>query len=369
MRVAIVHDRLVQLGGAERVVQALQRIWPDADLFTSVVDRAAGASAGFDPVRTTYLQHLPGATSLARATLPLHPHAFGRLRLDGYDVVISSSAFFAKCVRPPTGAVHVCYCHTPARFLWGRHDDHARDQSGALARAATRLVTPALRRADLRGARGVHEFIANSSFIAGSIERCYGRSAEVIPPPVEVERYAPGARRSDYLIAVARLDPYKRIDHAIEACAQLGLPLKVIGQGVDTERLRALAGRGVELLGWVDEEEKASLLAGALALVAPQVEDFGIAMVEAIAAGTPVVAPAAGGALEIVEHGRTGVLYPPGAPGGLATAIEQVLTLDVDPAALHDASLRFSEAAFAGAMEAFVDRAVARHHGSRAGRS
>ena len=360
VRLAIVHDRLTVFGGAERLVLALQRIWPTADLFASVVDDALVADAGFANVRTTYLQHLPAAGRLGRASLPLHPHAFGRLELDGYDAVISSSAFFAKCIRPPAGVPHLSICYTPPRFLWDFRDTHLTERSGRVERAAISLISPALRRADLRGARGVDQWITNSSYTADAVARHYGETAVVIAPPVDVEHYEPAVTRGGYLLAIARLDPYKRIDRAIEASAQLGIPLKVIGDGADAARLRAISGREVELLGWVEEAAKFELVRGALALVAPQVEDFGIAMVEALAAGVPVVAPAAGGALDIVESGRTGVLYDPEDPGALVNAIRQVEQLDVVPEDLHAASLRFSEPAFANAMREVVDATIAR---------
>jgi glycosyltransferase involved in cell wall biosynthesis len=360
MRVAIVHDRLTVFGGAERLVLALQRIWPTADLFVGVADRELAERAGFVNLQTTYLQRLPGAAALGRASLPLHPHAFGRLQLHRYEAVISSSAFFAKCVRPPAGVPHVSFCHTPPRFLWDFSDSHLTDRSGRMERAAVAVVRPALRRADLRGASGVDQFLANSSFIADAVARHYGKPAIVIPPPVDVDRYEPAVTRGGYLLAIARLDPYKRIDRAIEASARLGIPLKVIGDGVDAARLRAISGPEVELLGWVEEAAKIELVRGALALVAPQVEDFGIAMVEALAAGVPVVAPAAGGALDIVESGRTGVLYDPDDPGALDNAIRKVQQLEVIPADLHASALRFSEPAFASAMREVVDATVAR---------
>ncbi|MGV3758321.1 MAG: glycosyltransferase, partial [Actinomycetota bacterium] len=206
----------------------------------------------------------------------------------------------------------------------------------------------------------VDVLVANSTFVADSIRRSYGRSAVVVPPPVDVERCGPPRVDHDgYVLVVSRLDPYKRVDLAIRACQEAGLPLRVVGDGVDAARLAGLAGPGVELLGWVDEDRKIELLRGAMALVAPQVEDFGIAMVEALAAGTPVVAPAAGGAVDIVEDGVTGVLYDPDDTEGLSTALARVADLPVDAAVMREASARFAEARFADAMTELVERAVA----------
>jgi glycosyltransferase involved in cell wall biosynthesis len=309
-------------------------------------------------VSTTYLQRLPGAERLGRASLPLHPHAFGRLDLAGYDVVISSSAFFSKCARVPPGTAHVCLCYTPARFLWEFRDTHLTDRSGRLERALISAASPALRRADRRAAARVDRFVAISSFIQDLIHRHYGRTSVVIAPPVAVEQYRTDAPRGDFLVTAAALHPYKRIDHAIEAAGRLGLPLKVLGEGPDRERLATLAGPGVELLGWVDEGTKQALISRARAFVAPQVEDFGIAMVEALAAGTPVVAPARGGAVDIVDDGRTGALYDPADPDGLVAAVGRALALDVPRSALHAAATRFSEAAFSSAFREVVEDAV-----------
>lgn len=355
MRIAVVHDRLTQLGGSERVVLALQRLWPDAPVYTSVADLDFAGEAGFRDVRTTYLQRIPGAARLGRASLPLHPHAFGSLDLARYDVVISSSAFFSKCVRVPSGTAHVCLCYTPARFLWEFSDSHLADRSGRLERALIGAVSPALRRADRKAASRVDRFVAISSFIQEQIRRHYDRESVVIPPPVAIEKHRGDDVRGDFLLTAAALYPYKRIDHAIAAARQLDLPLKVLGDGPDYPRLAGLAGSKVELLGWVDEATKDALISSARAFVAPQVEDFGIAMVEALAAGTPVVAPARGGSVDIVQDGRTGALYDPADPGGLVDALRRVLALEIPRSVLHASVIRFSEAAFDSAIRDVVE--------------
>jgi glycosyltransferase involved in cell wall biosynthesis len=362
MRVAIVHDKLMQFGGAERVVLALRRIWPDADLYTSVYDRGLARRLGLEPVRPTYLQRLPAAEDHAhRFFLPLYDGAFRRLRLDDYDVVISSSAMWAKSVRTPPDTPHVCYCHTPIRYLWEDSSSHVAELPyPAPIRAGVAAIVPLLRRADLRAARGVDVFVANSTHVAGLIERYYGREAEVIHPPVDVGGYRADLGRGDYLLIVARLFPYKRVDVAIETCGRLGVPLKVVGDGSDRPRLEALAGPQVEFLGWVEESEKPKLFGEARALIAPQVEDFGIVMVEALAAGTPVVALAAGGALDIVEDGETGVLFEGQNAESLTAAIARSDEIDWDRAGLRAAAGRFSEERFASAMRGCVEAAAQR---------
>jgi glycosyltransferase involved in cell wall biosynthesis len=205
----------------------------------------------------------------------------------------------------------------------------------------------------------VDQFVANSSFVAAGIAEHFGRVASVVAPPVEVERYRHDGEQQDHLVAVARLLPYKRVDRAVTACNELGLPLKVIGDGPDLARLRAMAGPTVEILGWVDEERKVELISTARALLAPQVEDFGIVMVEALAAGVPVVAPREGGALDIVDDGTTGVLYDDG-PTGLRRAIEDVGELVIDRSVLRRSAERFTEAVFARRLQEEVADLMAR---------
>lgn len=364
LRVAIVHDRLTVFGGAEREVLALQRVWPESDLFVSVVDPQVAVRHGFRNVRTTYLGRLPMAARLGRASLPLHPHAFRRLDLRGYDVVISSSAFFARCLTVPAGTAHVAVCYSPARFLWDFRDTHLEARAGLVQRAFVKAISPWLRRQDRRGARTVDVFVAISTFIAEAIQRCYDRESVLVPPPVDVHAFEPAAAPGDYLITLTRLDPHKEVDRAIAACNELRIGLKVVGDGFDAPRLRRMAGPTVEFLGWVSEAEKTAVVQGARALLAPQIEDFGIAMVEALAAGVPVIAPAAGGALDIVENGRTGILYDPDDPRGLVEALKALDELALDPQHLHERALRFSEDAFARRMREVVGQAI--HGGDQA---
>jgi glycosyltransferase involved in cell wall biosynthesis len=360
MRVALVHDKLTELGGSERVVQAMQRLWPDAPLHVAVADPAVVAQGGFRHVRPTALDRLPAGVGRRRWALPLHALAFATLHPSDVDVVVSSSSFSAKDVRPAAGIPHLAYCHTPARYLWG-DADHLLGRSGpAPAAALVRAGLPLLRRIDRRAAARVDAFVANSTFVAAQIERHWGRTAAVVPPPVDLAAYEHEVPTGDHVVALARLLPYKRVDLAIEAANQLGIRLVVIGDGPERARLEALAGPTVELVGWVDEATKVQLLGSARALLAPEVEDFGIAMVEALAAGVPVAAPAAGGALDIVRNGVTGALYPPLDGRGLVDAVRGLLDDPPDRAVLRAAAAPFSEAAFAAGLSAQVDALLAR---------
>lgn len=359
MRVAIVHDKLMQFGGGERVAAALSHAFDDADIFTSAYDPLMAARAGLGEVRGTFLQRAPFLERTHHYFLPLYSRAFKSLDLSGYDAVVSSSAFFAKCVQPPPGVPHVCYCHTPIRFLWDLSDSIVAElPNRAPMRAAVKAMIPFLRRADHGAAQRVDVFVANSNHVAERISRFYQRDALVVPPPVEVDHYRADFPRGDYLLVAARLYPYKRLDLAIEVAERLGLRLKIAGDGPDLERLRSLAGPGVEFLGWVEEAKKPELFGSARAFLAPQLEDFGIAMVEAIAAGTPVVALADGGAIDIVDPGVSGELVAAQDADAFCEAVAQIDASGYDRERMRAGVERFSPAHFADRMREIVYEAA-----------
>jgi glycosyltransferase involved in cell wall biosynthesis len=358
MRVALVHDKLTELGGSERVVQAMQRIWPDAPLHVAVADPEIVRMGGFRHVHASRLDRVPGARR--RWATPLQALAFASVHPREVDVVVSSSSFSAKDVRPAPGIPHLAFVHTPARYLWG-DDDHLEGRSGpAPVAAAVRAARPLLRRVDRRAAQRVDQIVTVSTFVADLVERAWGRSATIVPPPVDLAPYEREVPTGDHVVTLSRLLPYKKVDEAIAVANQLGVRLVVIGDGPDRARLQALAGPTVELVGQVDEATKVDLLGSARALLAPQIEDFGIAMVEALAAGVPVAAPAAGGAADIVRNGVTGALYSPHDRQGLADAVQALLDQPPDRAALRDAAQRYAEPVFAEALQREVDALLAR---------
>ncbi len=358
MKVAIVHDYLVNRGGAERVVESLHRVFPDAPVFTSLFHPEATHEgfAGAD-VRTSKLQRLSKDPANFRKLLPLFARAFRRMRLDGYDVVISSSAGFAHAVRPKHGC-HIVYCHTPPRFLWDPRYDRTAVASWWQRPAAAAAVRW-LRRADLRAAKSPHLYLANSKLTAQRVHALYGRQATVVYPPIDVEKFAIAPTTGDYHLVVTRLTPQKRVDVAVDAFTQMGRRLIVVGDGPARAQLEAIAGPSIEFRGAVGEQELVGLFGRARGVVVPSEEEFGIVALEANASGRPVIAYGIGGSLETVIDGVTGVLWSPDSPMALRVAVERADAMNWDPVALRTHAEQFSHHAFARQITDFVERATA----------
>ena len=348
-RVALVHDWLTGMRGGERVLAALCRLYPDADLYTLVhaPGRVSPAIEQHRP-RVSILGHLPRAERIYRHLLPLFPFAVEQFDLDDYDLVISSSHCAVKSVVRPGRARHLCYCHSPMRYGWDQFDAYFGPQRiGATAHRAIRPVMAALARWDAATADRVDRFLANSQHVAGRIARYYNRRAGVVYPPVDTDFFVPDAGPPEpFFLVASALVPYKRIELAIEACQAIGAPLKVVGEGPELARLRELAGPGIEFLGRADDAELRALYRRAAALILPGEEDFGMAPVEAQACGRPVVALARGGALESVEAGVTGVLVPEATVAAFADGLREVARLHADPDTARRRALRFSAERF-----------------------
>jgi glycosyltransferase involved in cell wall biosynthesis len=357
-RVALVHDFLLDLRGGERVFLALCEQFPDADIFTAVYD-PKGTEGRFEDrnVHASFLQKLrPNSTSFRRL-LPLYPYAMEALDLSEYDLVLSSSSAWAHGVLPSEDAVHVCYCHNPFRYAWNAREATLRAQS-PVVRAALGVVLQRWRQWDWIAAQRVDRYIANSETTRRRIARYFTREASVVYPPVEIERFHPGEVGEHYAV-LSELMPHKRIDLAVRAFNELRQPLVVIGDGPDARRLERLAGPNVRFTGRVSDAEVARLVGSAKALVVTATEEFGIAAVEAQAAGRPVVALAEGGVTESVREGETGVFYDEATPEALAAAVAGFDPMAVDPAACVANAHRFSRAAFAAEIRANVDAALA----------
>jgi glycosyltransferase involved in cell wall biosynthesis len=361
-RVVLAHDYLGQFGGAEKVVVELCRTFPDAPLYVSYYEpERTYAEFRRHRVHTTFLDRAPGIRRRHRAYAALYPVAFGLARLPDCDVVLSSSSAFAKGVRVPPGAVHVCYCHSPMRFAWGldRYLDHE-SLGHAVTRTALRPLMAGLRSWDLRTNATVDVFLANSRNTAARITRLYGRPAEVVYPPVDLDGFSPdGCGPDDYYLVVSRLSAYKRVDLAVEACTRLGRRLLIVGDGPMRARLQAMAGPTVEFLGSQPQATLARLMARCRALVFCSDDDFGITPVEAMASGRPVVALGAGGALETVVDGQTGLFFSAPSVASLTAALRE---LEARPpfaeAACRARAERFGAARFRDEVAAVVEKAA-----------
>jgi glycosyltransferase involved in cell wall biosynthesis len=352
-RVVIVHDWLTGMRGGEKVLEALCRILPSAELATLVHVRGSVSPLIENrPIRTSAIQWLPFPARFYRHYLPLFPAAIEGFDFDDVDLVISTSHCAAKAVVPTGRARHVCYCHSPMRYAWDQFDWYFGPER--LGRAGTALARPVLAwlaRWDRSTAHRVDRFLANSQYVAGRIERYYNRQASVLYPPVDTDFFTPGADEpGQYLLVVSALVPYKRIDIAIRAASLLGARLKIVGQGPDLARLRALAGATVEFTGALDGESLRSAYRGASALVMPGEEDFGIAPVEAMACGRPVAALGRGGACETVIPGVTGLLVDRGTPEAFADAIGDLRSHDFAPARLRAHAETFAARRFDAAF-------------------
>jgi glycosyltransferase involved in cell wall biosynthesis len=356
-RVALVHDFLLDVRGAERVFLALCDLFPEADLFTAVYD-PVGTEGRFAHrrVHTSFLQTLRPTARTFRPLLPLYPYAMEALDLTGYDLVVSSSSAWAHGVIPDEQAVHVCYCHNPFRYAWNAREHVLSGPGGLARRAALGAIFQRWRQWDWIAAQRVDRYVANSETTRRRIGRYFTREADVLFPPVETARFRPGAVGDAYVV-LSELMPHKRIDVAVQAFNELRLPLIVIGNGPDERRLKRLAGPTIHFAGRVTDREAERLLAQARAFVVTATEEFGIAAVEAQAAGRPVVALRDGGLRETVEEGVTGAFYESSDPRALAAAVRGFDALAVDPDDCVRNARRFDTAHFRHGFARFVEEA------------
>ncbi|MSX02938.1 MAG: glycosyltransferase [Actinobacteria bacterium] len=370
-RVALVHDFLLDLRGAERVFLELCSMFPDADIFTAVYDEVGTQGRFADRnVVTSGLQRLRPTARTFRPLLPFYPAAVESLDLRGYDLVISSSSAWAHGVIPDEQAVHVSYCHNPFRYAWTEREATL-DARNFVVRPALAQVMHRWRQWDFIAAQRVDAYVANSKTTQQRIERYFGRESEVVYPPVEIDRFSPGVA-GDYYLVLSELIAHKRIEVVVKAFTRLGLPLVVAGDGPDARRLHRMAGSNVRFVGRVSDTEAANLLRGAKSLVVAATEEFGIAAVESQASGRPVIALRAGGLLETVIEGETGVFFDQPDPASLCAAVEglgasELLTEDCVRQAQRFSPERFREA-FSASVTAALEgggqpRAVTAPHG------
>jgi glycosyltransferase involved in cell wall biosynthesis len=368
-RTVLVHDYLNQHGGAERVLEVMHDLAPDAPVFTSLYDPAhmPDTYRGWD-IRTSWVDRVPGARRAHQRVLPAYPLAFERLRLPRCELVLSSSSAFAKMVAPPPGATHIAYIHSPMRFAWDLDTYIERERLPDSARRVLRPAMAVLRQRDRATLPRVQRLIANSTAVRNRIRAFWRRDAAVIFPPVDVDRFEPGPTEAleDYFLIVSRLVPYKRLDLAIEAFNALELPLLIAGAGRDRARLQALAGPTVRFLGHVSDTQRRELFARCRAAVFMSEDDFGIAQVEAQAAGRPVIAYAAGGVFDTVVPDRTGVYVAEQSVASLIDAVRRFERLCFAPAYLAHHAQAFSRERFERELVALVRETLdARRRGER----
>lgn len=344
--IGLVHDYLLVMRGAERTFAEMAACWPGAPIYTLLYDRAAmGWAFVGHPVTTSLLQRLRVKQGSFRYLLPLFPRAVERLPVSGFDVIVSSSSAFAQGVRPGPDAIHVCYCHSPFRYVWFERE-RALSECPAPLRPALRRVLDRTAAWDQEASARVTHYIANSKITQERIERIYGRESTIIHPPVAVDRFARG-EPEDFVLFVGQIVRHKRVEVAIEAALLAGRPIRIVGDGPDRAELEErFSGQPVEFLGAIGDEGLASLYSRCLALVVANVEEFGIAAVEAQAAGRPVVAVARGGVTETVLDGKSGILVEGERAADLAEALRSEDLLRFDPAVIQANAARFSSEAF-----------------------
>jgi glycosyltransferase involved in cell wall biosynthesis len=359
MQVAIIHDYLNQMGGAERVVAALHEIFPRAPIFTTIVDREMllPELASAD-IRVSWMQRLPGLKKHFKKYLPLYPSAIESIDLRDFNLVISSSSAFAKGAIKGEMALHICYCYTPMRFAWDYANYVERENLSPLVRRMLPWVIAALRRWDQKTRNRPDHYIAISSEVQQRIKKIYGKDSEVIFPPVDVAKYEPKGRGDNYYLIVSRLNSYKRIELAVEAFNRIGLPLVVIGTGPFLQVLKSMARPNVKFLGRLTDRELADYYANCKAFIFPGAEDFGLTPLEANAAGRPVIAYRGGGVLDTIREGVNGMFFHEDNAESLRKAI---LLLEegkysFEPRAIRNHALAFDKEVFKGKMKKFIQK-------------
>lgn len=365
MKIALVHDYLVQYGGAERVLSAFTEVFPEASIYTLLHDREAVHGA-FDGKRiyTSFLQNIPFVRKMHRLFPPLMPVAIEQFDFSMYDVVLSDSSSYAKGILTGPETLHISYIHTPMRYAWDDCQKYTQDFGFpyAVKRLVPFLMSP-IRLWDKVSADRVDRVLANSNFVAKRIRKYYGKESVVIHPPVETDRFfiAPASEQKDYFLMVGRLIAYKRHDIAIEAFNQLGLPLKIIGRGPEERRLRKLAGPTIEFLGRVSDDDLPKAYAECRGFIFPQEEDFGIVAVEAMASGRPVVAYRGGDIEERIKDGVSGVFFDEQTPEAIVSAIRRFESLHFDAGKIRQEALSFDKAVFKRKIGEYVAQALEEH--------
>ncbi len=360
MRIALVHDYLVQYGGAERVLEVFGEIFPKSPIYTLVYDKNLFKDKfGRKKIYTSFLQSLPLSKSHHRSFPILMPMAIESFDFSAFDIVLSDSNSYAKGIISGSKTLHICYCHTPMRYAWDDYYSYTENFSVArLVRKMIPLAMNYIRLWDKISADRVDKFITNSNFVAKRIAKYYRRSAEVIYPPVSLDffRQDKKIRKEDYFLIVGRLIPYKRFDLVIGAFNILGLKLKIVGDGSEAQRLKKMAKSNIEFFGWRPDEEIRDYYAKAKAFIFPQEEDFGIVALESLASGTPVIAYRGGGSLEIIKEGVNGVFFDNQTVDAIVGAVRGFDSNNFDSEKIKRSAINFDKEIFKNKIKEFVER-------------
>jgi glycosyltransferase involved in cell wall biosynthesis len=363
MKIALVHDYLVQYGGAERVLDAFCELWPDAPIYTLVYSKKL-MHGNFDDkdIRTSFLQRVPLAAARHRIFPQFMPFAIEQFDFSKYDIVLSDSSSFAKGIITGPQTLHICYMHTPMRFAW---DDCQKYTSDFYFPAYIKKIVPFLmnyiRVWDRVSAERPDQIIANSAFIARRIKKYYKRDASIIHPPVDIKRFYISQKKGDYFLAVGRHMTYKRFDLVVEAFNKLGLKLKIIGHGTETKKLKKMAGPNIEFLGRISDEEVSRHFSECRAFIFPQEEDFGLTAMEAMASGTPLIAYRGGDIPEHMEEGKTGLMFEHQTAKDIVEAVKKFKDEDYDPNYIRERILRFDKKLFQDKIKNYVEKELLRH--------
>jgi len=359
MKVAIVHDYLIQYGGAEKVVEVLHELFPNAPIFTTAYSKTRFPEYFKEiDIRTSFIQKFPFLDKHFKKYLLFYPRAIESLDLKGYDLVMSSSSAFAKGAKKDDRACHVCYCHAPMRFVWDYKRYIQNEDIGAVPQKILPVAIKWLKKWDLRTVNRVDYYIANSKYIRDKIKRYYNRDATVINPPVNVKEFKTSDRTEDFFLIVSRLNAYKNIDLAINAFNELGLKLKIVGSGPYRKALENMASTGnIEFLGRLDSEALKEVYSKCRAYIFPGEEDFGISPVEAQASGRPVIAYGCGGALETVIEGATGLFFKENSKDSLKEAVKSFMEIEekFSKEIIISNALRFDKSVFKYKIKEFLN--------------
>lgn len=357
MKIALVHDHLFQIGGAELVLKNFSEIFPEAPIFTLIYNpKEVKNFLKGKEIRTSFIQNLPFGQKKFKFYLPLMPNAFERFDFSDFEIVLSNTSAFAKGIITKPGTLHICYCHSPTRYLWSDSFEfiHPLERTWFFKNISFFVKTP-LRIWDRIAAERVDQFIANSKNVARRIKKYYNKESKVIYPPCQTDRFYISSQVEDYYLIVSRLRPYKKVDLAVEAFNKLKLPLKIIGSGQEEERLKKMANSNIEFLGNLSDKEKAEHLSRCRAFIHPQEEDFGITPLEAMASGRPVIAYGKGGALETIIENKTGVFFKEQTVEALIEAVRRFDYQKFDPETLRNHALKFDSKVFKEKIKEYIN--------------